>query len=323
MAEPIVIPAGGGEVIGDSADRTVLVLSDCDELHATWSRFGAGRDGAGLHIHREHTDLFYVLEGELTVKLADDEEVAAGAGTLVTIPPLVVHGFRNASDADVKYLNLHAPGLRLHRLHARPARQASRSTSTRPTPRASRACCRRAKSRSATRFQLEGEGQRETLLCDIEALAISEIVAEQGSPTPEPHPHPDHVESFFVLEGEVGFVIGAEEVGAGTGTWVQVPAGAPHEIGFETGPARMLTLHTPGAGFGGFLRALDETDDETDALSARGSTNSRRDEGARPARRTVPRSAGRLAGAPKPPQGCPTAIARSAAGCHAPSDRCS
>ena len=52
-----------------------------------------------------------------------------------------------------------------------------------------------------------------------------------------------------MLDGEVGFVIGNEEVGAGTGTWVQVPAGTPHEIGFETGPARMLALHTPGAGF--------------------------------------------------------------------------
>ena len=150
MAEPIVIPSGGGEVIGDSADRTVLVLSDCDELHATWSRFGAGRDGAGLHIHREHTDLFYVLEGELTVKLADDEEIAAGAGTLVTIPPLVVHGFRNASDADVKYLNLHAPGCGFIG-YMRGLRDGEPSTSTRPIPRASRACCRRAKSRSATR----------------------------------------------------------------------------------------------------------------------------------------------------------------------------
>ena len=78
MAEPIVIPAGGGEVIGDAPDRTVLVLSECDELHATWSRFGPGRDGAGLHIHYHHTDLFYVLEGELTVKVAEDDAITGG-----------------------------------------------------------------------------------------------------------------------------------------------------------------------------------------------------------------------------------------------------
>ena len=34
------------------------------------------------------------------------------AGTLVRVPPMVVHGFRNASDAELRYLNLHAPGMR-------------------------------------------------------------------------------------------------------------------------------------------------------------------------------------------------------------------
>lgn len=110
MTKPIVIPPGGGEIIGDSPDRRVEVLSDVDELHATWSRFGPGRDGAGRHIHYDHHDLFYVLEGELTVKIETDEEMTAGVGTLVCIPPMVVHGFRNAGDVDVKYLNLHAPG---------------------------------------------------------------------------------------------------------------------------------------------------------------------------------------------------------------------
>jgi len=97
------------ELIGDSPDRRVEILLEHDAVHVTWSRFGPGRDGADPHIHRRHTDMFYVLDGELTVKL-ESGEVAAPAGTLVTIPPLVVHGFRNAADADVRYLNLHAPG---------------------------------------------------------------------------------------------------------------------------------------------------------------------------------------------------------------------
>ena len=32
------------------------------------------------------------------------------AGSLARVPPMVVHGFRNASDADFRYLNFHAPG---------------------------------------------------------------------------------------------------------------------------------------------------------------------------------------------------------------------
>ena len=111
MGEPTVILPGRGEIIGDSPDRRVVVLSDADELHATWSRFAAGRDGAGPHIHHLHTDLFYVLDGVLTVRLGpEDEQVAVAAGTLARVPPLVVHGFRNSGDAEVRYLNLHAPG---------------------------------------------------------------------------------------------------------------------------------------------------------------------------------------------------------------------
>ena len=66
MNEPTVIAPGGGEVIGDAPDRRVEILSEHDALHATWSRFGPRREGADLHVHRRHTDLFYVLAGELT-----------------------------------------------------------------------------------------------------------------------------------------------------------------------------------------------------------------------------------------------------------------
>lgn len=97
------------ELIGDSPDRRVEILLEHDALHVTWSRFGPGRDGADPHIHRLHSDIFYVLEGELTLKLEPGDRTV-GPGTLVTIPPLVVHGFRNAGDTDVRYLNLHAPG---------------------------------------------------------------------------------------------------------------------------------------------------------------------------------------------------------------------
>src|SRR3954447_10582862 len=108
----VVIPPGAGEVIGDSPERRVEVLSDHEALNATWSRFGPGRDGADLHVHRRHTDLFYVLDGELTIRLGPrGEEVTMPTGTLVRVPPGVVHGFRNASDAEVRYLNLHAPGM--------------------------------------------------------------------------------------------------------------------------------------------------------------------------------------------------------------------
>ena len=63
------------------------------------------------HVHRAHCDLFYVLAGELTFLVGpEQEELVLPAGTLALAPPLVVHGFRNGSDFEVRYLNFHAPG---------------------------------------------------------------------------------------------------------------------------------------------------------------------------------------------------------------------
>src|ERR687885_1183758 len=151
------MPPGGGELIGDAPHRRVEVLCEHDALHATRVRLAAGGEGADLHVHRRHTDVFYVLAGELTIRLGPaGEPVGAPAGTHVQIPPLVVHGYRNASDAEVRFLNLHAPGtgfadylraLREGREHTfdqeppppdggRPAAEASVTTFERPGSRA-------------------------------------------------------------------------------------------------------------------------------------------------------------------------------------------
>src|SRR5688572_6948772 len=48
-------------------------------------------DGAKLHYHKRSTELYYVLDGEGVV-LLDGEEQAVRKGSLVHIPPGVVHG---------------------------------------------------------------------------------------------------------------------------------------------------------------------------------------------------------------------------------------
>jgi mannose-6-phosphate isomerase-like protein (cupin superfamily) len=111
VGQSVLLSPGEGEVVGYSEERRVEILCDRDELCATWTRFGPGRDGADPHVHRHHTDLFYVLDGELTIGLgADRQETAVPAGSLVVAPPLVVHAFRNASPTEeLRYLNFHAP----------------------------------------------------------------------------------------------------------------------------------------------------------------------------------------------------------------------
>jgi mannose-6-phosphate isomerase-like protein (cupin superfamily) len=111
VGQPLLLVPGQGEVVGDVPDRRVEILCDKDELVVTWTRFGPHRDGASPHIHRTHSDLFFVLGGELTFFVGPEaEERVLPAGTLAFAPPLLVHGFRNAGDGELRYLNFHAPG---------------------------------------------------------------------------------------------------------------------------------------------------------------------------------------------------------------------
>ena len=66
------------------------------------------REGPPLHAHDVEDDAFYVLEGELTFVL-DAEEVVAGPGTFVLVPPGDVHTFANRSDRVARFVNIHAP----------------------------------------------------------------------------------------------------------------------------------------------------------------------------------------------------------------------
>src|SRR5713101_8426215 len=67
-----------------------LLISRQDEHVAAWAH-AVDIDGAREHYHRRATELYYVLEGEGTVSL-DGEEYPVRKGSMVHIPPGVVHG---------------------------------------------------------------------------------------------------------------------------------------------------------------------------------------------------------------------------------------
>ena len=91
--------------------RRATVLISRDELVLMEFEMEPETDGAGPHYHARHVDSFYVLEGELEVTVAG-EAVRAQPGKLVYAAPEVVHSFRNASEQPVRFLNIHAPGMR-------------------------------------------------------------------------------------------------------------------------------------------------------------------------------------------------------------------
>jgi mannose-6-phosphate isomerase-like protein (cupin superfamily) len=215
-----VIPPGGGEVVGDKPGRRVEILSDRDPVHATLSRFGPGMEGADLHVHQHHTDFFYVLEGELTVRLGvEDRQVPVQAGSLAWVPPDVVHGFRNASDADMRYLNFHAPGCRFAD-YMRSLREGEPLVYDQHDPPADGG--RSTEEAHVASGEEIADGV--TLLAD---LAVLRVTREHGATEPR---RIHALASYFALEGDLVLTHGAEEVFAPVGSWVQVPAGHEHAV---------------------------------------------------------------------------------------------
>ena len=70
---------------------------------------GAGFPGPPPHVHHETVDMFFVLEGELAMRL-EDETLTLAPGSFVLVPPETVRTFWNASEHPVRFLGLMSPG---------------------------------------------------------------------------------------------------------------------------------------------------------------------------------------------------------------------
>ena len=64
--------------------------------------------GPPEHLHQDEDDSFYILEGELTFGV-DGEEVVAGPGTFVLVPPGLRHTFANRGVSTVRARNSTLP----------------------------------------------------------------------------------------------------------------------------------------------------------------------------------------------------------------------
>ena len=91
------------EVIGRQAGETVSVLGApviiksggrSDQLFFADHPVPPGYR-VPLHVHAEEDELFYILEGEITLDSAEGP-CTAGPGAFVHLPHGVAHGYRNA-----------------------------------------------------------------------------------------------------------------------------------------------------------------------------------------------------------------------------------
>ncbi len=262
----VVRAPGNGETITERAERTVRILDDRPELTVTQARYELGERGPDPHVHREHADAFWVLEGELAFTLGPEgDDVRAGPGGFVLVPPNLVHSFGNESQATARYLNFHVPD----RGFAESLR-ASRDGRDRTVPLDSfdpPADGGRPASEAVVLGPGEGEqlsvgGTRVTLKATGETtggrLAFCETTVEPGFPGPPPHLHRTLHDVFYVLEGTLALRLGDGMHEAAPGTFACIPPGVVHTFSNSgSEPVRCLNFNTP-AGLEGYLRDLAE-----------------------------------------------------------------
>jgi quercetin dioxygenase-like cupin family protein len=86
------VPPGGGPSYDWSRDHTFVKVSTSDSGGA----FALMEDNLklefalGLHLHRQHAETFYVLDGEINFYI-DSDWMTAAAGTCIHIPPSIPH----------------------------------------------------------------------------------------------------------------------------------------------------------------------------------------------------------------------------------------
>jgi mannose-6-phosphate isomerase-like protein (cupin superfamily) len=105
MAEAIVVPPGEGQRVGNV--EFLARTRDTPRFTFGIIEIQPGRV-LEAHVHQQEDDAFYIVEGEMTFTLGD-EDVSAPPGTFVLVPPGVEHGFRNDGEIPVRMLNIHAP----------------------------------------------------------------------------------------------------------------------------------------------------------------------------------------------------------------------
>src|SRR3712207_2557658 len=104
-------PGDGKEIPNPIGGRMVVKVCDADtggaySIHD--NTLPPGSPGPRPHIHRHHEEAFYVLEGELTVRVGS-RTITARAGSFVVVPRGEVHQPSNPGTEPTRVLLIFSP----------------------------------------------------------------------------------------------------------------------------------------------------------------------------------------------------------------------
>jgi quercetin dioxygenase-like cupin family protein len=107
---PLHRPAQTGAMYWGPGDLYRFLVTGAESGGAYFAMEALVPPGGGPppHIHRNEDETFYVLEGEVSIRLGD-KTVAAGAGDFVNVPRGIVHCFRNEGEAPARMILTFTP----------------------------------------------------------------------------------------------------------------------------------------------------------------------------------------------------------------------
>jgi quercetin dioxygenase-like cupin family protein len=105
-------PADGKDLTNPIGGAMMVKVRDSDTAGAYSvhdNTIPPGAPGPRPHLHRDHEEAFYVLEGELSVRVGR-RKIVAPAGSFVVVPRGVVHRPSNPGPEPTRVLLVFSPG---------------------------------------------------------------------------------------------------------------------------------------------------------------------------------------------------------------------
>ena len=105
---------------------------------------------------------------------------------------------------------------------------------------------------------MERPGRRAVVKVSRKEIVLMEFEMEPETEGAGPHFHSEHVDSFYVVEGELEVTVAGETVHARPGELVHAAPGVVHSFkNSSAGRVRLLNIHTPGMRFDEYIRRMD------------------------------------------------------------------
>jgi mannose-6-phosphate isomerase-like protein (cupin superfamily) len=222
-------------------ESAVLLRSEAGvgRVAAIEVRAAPGWEGPPLH-HHDFDEAFYVLEGELTLRVGE-ELVSARPGAVAFAPGGVHHTVANPGTATARYLLVCTPGGFERYFDRSSSKPYPETTVVGPAIDPGAAPDRA--------LPVAGDGVNVLLRSEESGgrVSIMDNVVPAGVKGPFLHTH-EFDEAFYVVEGEITFQLGEELVAARAGELAFVPGGVPHTFTNRSGEGRFLIVCAP-AGF--------------------------------------------------------------------------